>query len=600
MDPRNDYRDNMGSTRTYSDRQWSPPQSPPPQFQEHDEMHIGQSPPRTYSPHPNSPPQVSPPLHEYQEEYHQTPTQQHMLPPAGYQEGYSTEKEGTFVTNEVNTPDYSGPQVVPGQFTHYPHGGRPFSPSSNGGGSIASPQVRPYTFKEHVDHEDPISRPGTVPPPVPPKDEPRRCGMKRRTFLILLGCVLIWVLALALGLGLGLGLGLKKNKNSSSSSGDPFCRSNPQYCIGGSLDANYISKKGAYNGTGIALAGESWNVGQKRIFTLYFQHHTGDIRYMQYNTDRKWIGGGKSETVTTDAKPGTPLSAVAVYLNGTAYFHIFYIDQNNTVRQTTKSNTSDIWQPGPLSKLNLKAMDSPSSGLQACWKGNYYGDSDYTKFPTISGNVNTQPFDERLGMNIWYAVDENTFQQYAWYNGQDVWVPIQTWRGFNTHAGVGCYSWGEGTTTYAMMANRNNDVEFYWKDTNTSTPSAENHPINSWQNATKGLIPGVYPSTSLGFTTYFYAQMADRSFKGYNITYQGENTTYSQDEAFVLSDGGGPARGLGGTHLSVTSYREQQGNRTIWDSLYVFYQTAGDDITAFTRPIQGGEWTKGQLTIPDT
>lgn len=118
------------------------------------------------------------------------------------------------MTNEVNTPDYSGPQVVPGQFTHYPHGGRPFSPSSNGGTSVASPQVRPYTFKEHVDQDGPISRPGTVPPPVPPKDEPRRCGMKRRTFLILIGCVLIWVLALALGLGLGLGLGLKKKNNS--------------------------------------------------------------------------------------------------------------------------------------------------------------------------------------------------------------------------------------------------------------------------------------------------------------------------------------------------------------------------------------------------
>lgn len=52
-----------------------------------------------------------------------------------------------------------------------------------------------------------------MPPPVPPKDQPRKCGMKKRTFFILLGCVLIWVLALALGLGLGLGLGLKKDNS---------------------------------------------------------------------------------------------------------------------------------------------------------------------------------------------------------------------------------------------------------------------------------------------------------------------------------------------------------------------------------------------------
>jgi len=91
-------------------------------------------------------------------------------------------------------------------------------------------------------------------------------------------------------------------------------------------------------------------------------------------------------------------------------FHIFYIDKNNIVKQITKSNTSGIWQPVPLSKLNLKAMDATSSGLQACWKGNFYGDSDYTKFSTASGQQNQQPFDDRKGMNIWYAVNESTFE----------------------------------------------------------------------------------------------------------------------------------------------------------------------------------------------
>ena len=283
-----------------------------------------------------------------------------------------------------------------------------------------------------------------------------------------------------------------------------------------------------------------------------------------------------------------------------AQFHIFYIDQNNTVRQVTKSNISEIWQPGPLSNLNLKAMDSPSSGLQACWKGNYYGDSDYTKMPTASGQTNDKPFDKDLGINIWFAVDESTFQQYAWYNGSDAWVPVQRWSGFNAHAGVGCYSWGEGSTTYAMMANKNNDVEFWWKDGNATLPSTETHPINSWQNASHAAIRGVHPLTSLGFTTYFYAQMADRSIKGYNVTYAGENTTFLEDKTFAITDPAGPALGLGGTHLTVTAYAEKEGNTTKWDSLYVFYQTAGDDITAFTRPIAGGEWTKGSLMIPDT
>ena len=280
-------------------------------------------------------------------------------------------------------------------------------------------------------------------------------------------------------------------------------------------------------------------------------------------------------------------------------FHVFYIDRNNTLKQITQTNTSDIWELGPLSSLNLQAFDSPSTGLQACWKGNYYGDSDFTKFPTFSGLNNTEPFENTPGMNLWYASDESTFQQYAWYSGQeeDVWVPIQPWRGFNGHAGVGCYSWGGGTTQYAMMNNQQNDVEFWWKDTNKTLKSTDAHPINSWQNASMGAIKNVWPTTSLGFTTYFYAQMEDKSIKGYNVSYMAENTTFLEDP-FSVTDPGGAVKGLGGTHMSVTSYTQKDGDAVVWDSLYVFFQTKGDDITAFTRGIFGGEWTKGSLPIP--
>ena len=112
-----------------------------------------------------------------------------------------------------------------------------------------------------------------------------------------------------------------------------------------------------------------------------------------------------------------------------------------------------------------------------------------------------------------------------------------------------------------------------------------------------GAIKDVYPITSLGYTTYFYAQMADRSIKGFNITYNAENTTYIEDETFTVTDISNSVVGLGGTHLTVTAFAEKRGEETLWDSLYVFFQTAGDDITAFTRGLNGGEWTKGSLSI---
>jgi hypothetical protein len=89
--------------------------------------------------------------------------------------------------------------------------------------------------------------------------------------------------------------------------------------MGGSLNADYLSKKGAFNGSGIALAGESWNPATGTLFTLYFQHHTGDIRYLKYTKGQKWIGGGITETVASNAKNATPISAVAYVANTTQF-----------------------------------------------------------------------------------------------------------------------------------------------------------------------------------------------------------------------------------------------------------------------------------------
>lgn len=204
-------------------------------------------------------------------------------------------------------------------------------------------------------------------------------------------------------------------------------------------------------------------------------------------------------------------------------------------------------------------------------------------------------------MNIWFPVDASTFEQYAWYSGQenDTWVPIQRWQGFNAHAGVGCYSWGQGNTTYSMFSNEANAVEVWWKDTNTTAESTSTHPINSWQNATNAAIPNVYPITSLGYTTYFYAQMQDRTIRGFNVSFAAENTSFVEDESFAITDPAGPVEALGGTHMTLTAFAEKDGEKTLWDSLYVFFQTEGDDITAFTRGLSGGEWTRGALEIPD-
>ena len=87
---------------------------------------------------------------------------------------------------------------------------------------------------------------------------------------------------------------------------------------------NFPSTVGAFNGTGIAVAGESFGSeasgnGTYGKFVLYFQHHTGSIRQMQLR-DSGWEGGGQSDIVVPaeGVKNGTPISAVSYALNNTA------------------------------------------------------------------------------------------------------------------------------------------------------------------------------------------------------------------------------------------------------------------------------------------
>lgn len=111
--------------------------------------------------------------------------------------------------------------------------------------------------------------------------------------------------------------------------------------------------------------------------------------------------------------------------------------------------------------------------------------------------------------------------------------------------------------------------------------------------ATKMNIGSVYPATSLGYTTFFYAMQENHYVKGYNVSYQSENTTVLND--ITVSDTTGPIPGLPGTHMTVSAVANPSGGA----SLYVFYQVEGDDITVFTRDLDGGQWTQGKLPIPD-
>lgn len=104
-------------------------------------------------------------------------------------------------------------------------------------------------------------------------------------------------------------------------------------------------------------------------------------------------------------------------------------------------------------------------------------------------------------------------------------------------------------------------------------------------------VTDLHPSSSLGYTNYLYAQLADETIHGYNIFFDAENTALVPGDSFQIQ--GLP--GVPGTHLSVTSLANPSGG----DSILAFYQTRGDDITGYSRDKYAGQWTGTAVTIPN-
>lgn len=141
-----------------------------------------------------------------------------------------------------------------------------------------------------------------------------------------------------------------------------------------------------------------------------------------------------------------------------------------------------------------------------------------------------------------------------------------------------------------MMVNLNNVVQVIWKDRNASAQATSSHPVNQWAN-TSVIIPGAMPNTSLGYTNFLYAQLADSTIAGYNISFAAENTRVVTTQNFKM-----PRKPLPGTHFSVTAIPNTSGGNT----LLVFDQKNGSDITENRRDLIGGQWAYGDLPVPDS
>lgn len=121
----------------------------------------------------------------------------------------------------------------------------------------------------------------------------RVCGIRMRWIILAIAALVVLIFVLGIGLGVGL-----------HSSG---------------------SKSGALSGTKISLVAQPFinGGGSDHSLVMYFQHRSGQIRWMGLDDNGKWTGGDSSTLVAGDAKPGTPISAVSYTWDGATFWRLY-------------------------------------------------------------------------------------------------------------------------------------------------------------------------------------------------------------------------------------------------------------------------------------
>ncbi|KAJ9615153.1 hypothetical protein H2200_001227 [Cladophialophora chaetospira] len=473
----------------------------------------------------------------------------------------------------VPSATYEGLQAVPQEI---PHGLHPVSEETYGGLQVApkntyprkaveSPTVQvlpePYKSEYGGDATTLASEPTPSEKPQPVQGLKGRLNQKVygiRAKWLLLG-VLILVLIIALGAGLGAGL--------SSSSKD-----------------HKDQRSGALNGTRIALATQVFAGDTEESLVMYFQHRTGQIRYMTF-ANGQWSGGNASTVFAHNAKMNTPIAAVSYVWNGVSFWRVFYVDVTNVIREVWGANNTQGVELGYLNSYNISPMDDDQIGMVVCWDG-----------PTTEStyaNGYGQIGDAAASLLSWrlvYASNETTFQQMTYHGDTQLYTSEQTLPNLNGHAAPACHNQGSGSVLYLMALDLQSQINVYWKDTNTDLTNTSSHPINVWTNASVA-IPNVDDAATIGYTQYLYSQdKNDQLISAYNLSLAAENTSLIPGSRFTVQG----IAGLPNTGLAVTARPNPAGGNDI----LAFYQTDGSHLGYFERDADGVSWNSANLVIP--
>ncbi|KAK5944027.1 hypothetical protein PMZ80_003308 [Knufia obscura] len=420
------------------------------------------------------------------------------------------------------------------------------------------------------------------------QEQPKKRPFYKRWWFWLIIVALVIIIAVAVACGVVFGT-KKSNEHTTTPPGytppgdgtnGTSTNADPDTSVGGYLNSAFYSESGAWNGSGIAIA--SANTDADQSIYAFFQDSTGLLQYTLMDPSGQWNLVGPVNSGSYKALNGTPLSAVQHQLGAELVWHIFYIDDEYTIREriitnTTTNGPSPVWTDGPLSQQNLKTWRSNTIGLQACYWGDYYGQWSYDTTQASAG------------IHLWYASGATEFSQYSWTNGTDEYNFDQVWKDLSGNGGVGCQTWDTGMTEYVWFVNTKNEIAMYWKDNNRTGLSSDAHPIGSWTPVNID-VQSVQKDSGLGYTNYMVWQAEDTTINGANVTWGAENTTIAENgqDVWTLQTNGEDVHAIRGTHLSITAVSTVSKGA----SLLTFFQEAGDDMKMYTRDAfnSGGLW----------
>ncbi|KAK7430900.1 hypothetical protein QQZ08_002428 [Neonectria magnoliae] len=199
------------------------------------------------------------------------------------------------------------------------------------------------TDRDYPEVAHPYPIPKYDPPYVPPPEEPRICGLRRKTFFIVLGVVLVVAGAVIAGVVVGV---TKKGGNSSTPSDSNDNRS------GRPSHDTKDNKTGILPDTNIAATNFTDDYGYSNYIILY-QLRNLAIYMSAYNSSEKaWIVSpvvdGSNGVSLDTVRNGTNL-AIDVYWHNDTWrdIHLYWQSPNNAVKTLFRNNISTTEVSGP-------------------------------------------------------------------------------------------------------------------------------------------------------------------------------------------------------------------------------------------------------------